>query len=197
MDPYRILGISSDATDEEVKKAYRSLSKKYHPDANLNNPNKDVYTEKFKEVQNAYEQIMQMRKSGFQGGFDSFYQNNNTYGGTQTKNQSMYQSIISYLNSGQYQMANQLLEQIQNKDSYWFYLSAIAQHGLGNLVRAQEFATVAVQMDPGNINYQLLLRQLQSGRSNYQNKQGTYGRSMSGVQYCCQIILCSMFCRCC
>ena len=53
MNPYQILGISSDATDDEVKKAYRTLSKKYHPDANINNPNQAAYTEKFKEVQTA------------------------------------------------------------------------------------------------------------------------------------------------
>ena len=53
-DPYQVLGISRDATDEEIKKAYRNLSRRYHPDANVNNPNKDLYTEKFKQVQNAY-----------------------------------------------------------------------------------------------------------------------------------------------
>ena len=58
MDPYKVLGISSDATDEEVKKAYRELSRKYHPDANANNPLKDLAEEKFKEVQAAYSQII-------------------------------------------------------------------------------------------------------------------------------------------
>ena len=57
-DPYSVLGISRDASDEEIKKAYRKLSRKYHPDANINNPNKAQAEEKFKEVQQAYEQIM-------------------------------------------------------------------------------------------------------------------------------------------
>ena len=74
MNPYQILGISSDATDDEVKKAYRTLSKKYHPDANINNPNQAAYTEKFKEVQTAYKTIMDDRKRGF---------TNRTYGNTQ------------------------------------------------------------------------------------------------------------------
>ena len=60
-DPYEVLGISRDATDEEVKKAYRKLSRKYHPDANINNPHKDEAEEKFKEVQTAYRQIMDER----------------------------------------------------------------------------------------------------------------------------------------
>ena len=61
LDPYSVLGVSRNATDEEIKKAYRKLSRKYHPDANINNPNKDQAEEKFKEVQQAYEQIMRER----------------------------------------------------------------------------------------------------------------------------------------
>ena len=61
-DPYKILGISRDATDEEVKKAYRQLSRKYHPDANVNNPNKDKAEEMFKLVQQAYQQVMYERQ---------------------------------------------------------------------------------------------------------------------------------------
>ena len=56
-DPYSVLGVSRDASDDEIKKAYRNLSRKYHPDANINNPNKDQAEVKFKEVQQAYQQI--------------------------------------------------------------------------------------------------------------------------------------------
>ena len=77
MDPYKVLGISSDATDEEVKKAYRELSRKYHPDANANNPLKDLAEEKFKEVQAAYKSIMDGNTGSSYGGssyggFDGF-----------------------------------------------------------------------------------------------------------------------------
>ena len=58
MNPYQVLGISPGASDDEIKKAYRALSRKYHPDANINNPNKAQAEEKFKEVQQAYDQIM-------------------------------------------------------------------------------------------------------------------------------------------
>ena len=61
MDPYKILGVSPDATDEEVKKVYKQLSKKYHPDANINNPNKEQAEEMFKNVQQAYQIIMKQR----------------------------------------------------------------------------------------------------------------------------------------
>ena len=61
-DPYDVLGVSRDASDEEIKKAYRALSRKYHPDSNINNPHKDEAEEKFKEVQAAYQQIMYEKK---------------------------------------------------------------------------------------------------------------------------------------
>ena len=64
-DPYRVLGVSRDASDDEIKKAYRRLSRKYHPDSNVNNPNKEAAEEKFKEIQAAYGQIM-FEKSGGQ-----------------------------------------------------------------------------------------------------------------------------------
>ncbi len=63
-DPYQVLGVSANASDDEVKKAYRTLSRKYHPDANVNNPNREQAEEKFKQVQQAYDQVMKMRKDG-------------------------------------------------------------------------------------------------------------------------------------
>ena len=72
-NPYSILGVSSDASDEEIKKAYRTLSRKYHPDANVNNPNAAQAEEKFKQIQQAYQQIMQEREGGNFGGFRDYY----------------------------------------------------------------------------------------------------------------------------
>lgn len=66
-DPYQVLGVSKDASEEEIKKAYRKLSRIYHPDANVNNPNKDQAEEKFKEIQQAYQQIMKEREQGSYG----------------------------------------------------------------------------------------------------------------------------------
>ena len=79
-DPYSVLGVSRDASDEEIKKAYRRLSRKYHPDANINNPNKDQAEEKFKEIQQAYQQIMKERTSGY--GYGSAGSSTGSYGGS-------------------------------------------------------------------------------------------------------------------
>ena len=83
-DPYQVLGISRGATDEEIKKAYRKLSRKYHPDANINNPNKEEAEAKFKEVQQAYDQIMKEKEyGGSQGGYGPYGSTgaNGGYGG--------------------------------------------------------------------------------------------------------------------
>ena len=80
IDPYSVLGVSRDASDDEIKKAYRRMSRKYHPDANINNPNREQAEEKFKQVQQAYEQIMREREQGssyggsYSGLFRKFWQ---------------------------------------------------------------------------------------------------------------------------
>jgi len=92
-DPYGVLGVSRNATEEEIKKAYKTLSRRYHPDANVNNPNKDKAEEKFKEIQAAYQQVMKERTSGYSGGYGSA-----GYGG----NYGSGNGTSGYGNSGNY-----------------------------------------------------------------------------------------------
>lgn len=119
-DPYKVLGVERDASDDEIKKAYRNLSKKYHPDANINNPNKDKAEEMFKLVQEAYQQIIYERQhpyasSGSSSG--SGYSNGNpysggSYGSGQGYNGQFYNNWEDFFNdfftggyAGQYQNA--------------------------------------------------------------------------------------------
>ena len=66
-DPYKILGVSRDATDDEIKKAYRELARKYHPDNYANSPLADLAEEKMMEINTAYSDIQKARAAGSSG----------------------------------------------------------------------------------------------------------------------------------
>ena len=198
MDPYQILGISPSASDDEVKQAYRTLSKKYHPDANINNVHQAEYTEKFKQVQNAYKTIMDSRKRGF---------TQQNYGGGQTYNQSTYNyngneqaamnDAAAYINAGRFQDALNILEQVRNRSSVWFYYSALAMNGVGNNITALEYAKTAAQMEPGNIQYLFLVQQLQAGQGEYRSTQQSYGSPYASVANCCYTLILINVCSTC
>ena len=100
-NPFSVLGVEPNATEEEIKKAYKALSRKYHPDANINNPNKEQAEEKFKEIQAAYQQIMKERTSGFgggygAGGYGSGYSGNGYGGGSGYSGGSSYSGGSGY-----------------------------------------------------------------------------------------------------
>ena len=179
-DPYKILGVSPDATDDEVKKAYRQLAKKYHPDVNK----EAGAEERFKRIQNAYDTIMNMRKNG--GNAREFW---NQYGSQQTYANNDYQNVVAYLNLGQYVYAYQLLSNMSNRDATWYYLYAIANYGLGQQIAAMEAAERACQMDPTNNEYRQLYAQIQQGQNRYRRMQQPFG---DGSSLCCQLILCNM-----
>lgn len=118
-DPYKILGVSRDASEDEIKKAYRRLAKQYHPDVNKT----AGAEEKFKEIQNAYQQIMDYKKNGGPqdfwnaSGFGSGYGNYQGYQNGGATND--YQAAVNYLNTGQYQAAYNVLINIQERDASW------------------------------------------------------------------------------
>ena len=149
LDPYSVLGVSRDASMDEIKKAYRKLSRKYHPDANINNPNKEQAEEMFKQVQQAYDQIVREREQGtsqnsWYGGYQS--------GGYQTQDdqRSMeMRAAANYINAGHYREALNVLERMQEKNGEWYYYHAIASAGAGNTASAMEDARTAMEMEPG------------------------------------------------
>lgn len=194
MNPYDILGVSPAATDEEIKKAYRALSRKYHPDANVGKPGEKAAEEKFKQIQQAYTQIMKEREQGASGyGYQGYGYQQQTAGGDSDTVEM--QAAANFLNTRRYKEALNVLEGISNRTSQWYYLSAIAHAGLGNNIRAQELARQAVDMEPNNAQYQMLWQRLQSGRQWYGNMAGGYGRQTVNVDnFCCQMLAMQMFC---
>ena len=152
MDPYKVLEVSYDASEQEIKQAYRRLSKKYHPDANVNNPNKDLYTEKFKQVQNAYEQIMNHKK-GNTNGYNQSYSQQSYY---QNTGSAELNDVYMAIQRQDWQMALSLLERCYTRTDQWFYFSSIIHFNLGNTVTAMEHIRQAISMNPMNFEYQIL-----------------------------------------
>jgi molecular chaperone DnaJ len=165
-DPYSILGVDRNATDEDVKKAYRKLSRQYHPDANINNPKKDEAEAKFKEVQQAYQQIMDEREKEYNsgygssdgsgygsygpfggfGGFGSYgYGSAGSTGGTSgmSEEDAHLNAAANYIRSGHYKEALNVLAGISQHSARWYFYSASANSGLGNNVTALEDAREA------------------------------------------------------
>lgn len=195
LNPYRVLGLSSDASMDEIKKAYRQLSRQYHPDANINNPNRAQAEEKFKEIQEAYNQILNQRERG-DFGAGAFGAESGSY---QTEDVRM-RAAVNYLNSGHYREAIHVLDEVEQRNADWYYLHAVGLSGLGNNAQALMDAQRAAGLAPDNIRYRMLLHQLQAGGQWYQSMGEQYGyeRPSSGLGNCCWQCLCvNVLCNCC
>lgn len=198
-DPYEVLGLKRGASDEEIKKAYRTLSRKYHPDANVNNPNAAQAEERFKQVQAAYDQIMKEKEQGYSayGGFGGYQQRGST--GQEDDYTRYLNAAVNYIRAGKYQEALHVLSGMERKDAGWYYLSAVANSGLGNNVTALEHARRAVELEPDRMEYRMLLSRLQGNGAWYDQMSTPYGgMPMVGNDMCCKMCLmynlCSLCC---
>lgn len=197
LDPYSVLGVSRDASMDEIKKAYRNLSRRYHPDANINNPNKAQAEEKFKQVQQAYDQIVKEREHG--GSQDSWYGGFQQGGGYQNQDEHSMEmrAAANYINASHYQEALNVLNRMAERNGEWYYYHAVASAGAGNTANAMEDARKAVELEPSNMQYQRLYQQLQSGGQWYQNMGSGYGYERPGRgmgNCCCQCLCLNMIC---
>lgn len=203
-NPYDVLGVSLNASDDEVKRAYRDLTRKYHPDANVNNPLADLAEEKFKEVQEAYDVIMKQREQGGYsygygtqgGGYQSY---GNQYTGGQQHPQM--QAVYNYLNARRFREALNVLGGIPNRTAEWYYLSAAANAGIGNNIMARDHAGQAVNMEPNNLQYRQFLNQLEWSGQKYQNYPygsgyGMGGNSCGTGNMCCDLCIADQLCEC-
>lgn len=206
-NPYQILGVSQNATDDEIKKAYRTLSRKYHPDANVNNPNKAQAEERFKEVQQAYDQIMKEKQQGYsgsygdrmnQGGYQSSGNRYRGYGNTADSPQM--QAAANYIANRCFAEALNVLNGIPfgERRARWYYYSALANQGAGNNIMAKEQAQRAVELEPSNMEYRQFLQHLEYGGTWYTNMGNTYERPYSGAGgWCMQLLFLNLLCNCC
>ena len=199
-DPYKVLGLSPDASDEDVKKAYRRLAKKYHPDLN---PGDQEAARKMQEVNAAYEQIKNPEKftqqqSGGYGSYGGGYYDpfggyrQQSYGGAQTGDQYQ-QAAYQYIRFGRYQEALNALQNDTQHNARWYYLSALANDGLGNQVTALEHIRRAVSMEPDNMEYLNALEQIENGGAVYRRQAGNFRGFTMGMDPCTNLCLCYLF----
>ena len=160
-DPYQVLGIPSTATDEEVKKAYRNLARKYHPDNYHDNPLEDLAQERMKEINEAYETIRTQRKAaqsggqsygGYTGGYSQGY-NAGAYGG-------VWQRVRLAISQGNLNLAEELLNAQTDHNGEWNFLKGAVCYKRGWMDEARRYYETAVQMEPGNPEYRNALASL-------------------------------------
>ncbi len=194
MDPYKVLGLSPGASKEEVKKAYRNLSRRYHPDANVNNPNKEQAEEKFKEIQQAYKMIMDDRGGYQTGGFASSGQ-----GRTQSEEAMHLQAAANFIQNRRFSEALHVLEGISNRSAQWYFLSAMANKGVGNDAIAMDHLDRAIRMDPNNMQYQQYKQYMQSGMDWYMQMGQPFGgtQDMGHTDFCTKLCFTMLCCNMC
>lgn len=190
-DPYEVLGVSRDATDDEIKTAYRKLAKKYHPDLN---PGDEEAARKMNEVNAAYDAIQKgetgpVYGAGPQyGGYQYGYQ---SYAGSQ-----QYADVINAINGRRFEEALRLLDAVPgpSRNGEWFFLSANANYGMGNTITALDHAQKAVSMEPGNLQYLMFLQQLRQGSAGYQDSSVEFHTSHVPGSFCAPFCLAQMCC---
>ena len=186
-DPYQVLGVPSTATDDEVKKAYRDLARKYHPDNYHDNPLADLAQERMKEINEAYETVQSQRKAARSGGYGGA----SGYGGYQQAGyggggySSAYgtgatrlQRIRMAISQGDLNLAEELLNAQSDHDAEWNFLKGVICTRRDWLDEARRYYQTAVQMEPDNAEYQRAL-DMAEGRQDAYRPNG-YGHVTTG-----------------
>ena len=195
-DPYEVLGVSPDAGDDEVKKAYRDLARKYHPDNYINNPLADLAEEKMKEINEAYDAITKGRNTGGSGGG---YAQSYGYGGGSAYQQQrkstgtgVFAQARSAISRNDLEEAEQLLQGAPSRNGEWYFLMGSIAYRRGWLDEARQNYQIAVQMEPNNMEYRQALGMMRQGGYGYQpDMAGTNCDAMD----CCTAMMC-MNCLC-
>lgn len=163
-DPYEVLGVSRGASQEEIKKAYRELAKKYHPDKHPDSPMREIANEKMKQINEAYDAIFSGNANAYQGGntytggnyYTGGYSNpNNGYGNYNANSGYDAQYVSRLIDGGRVNDAEYILSQVgvPYRDAQWYYLMGRVCYGRGWYDKASSYFSTAHNMDPNNPTY--------------------------------------------
>ena len=195
-NPYQVLGISPEATDEEVKQAYRALARKYHPDKYQDSDLADLASEKMKEINAAYEEIQKERAnrgSGRASGAQGSYRGQSGSGST-----GQYAEIRRLINSNSLYEAERLLRQVSpgEQNAEWHFLMGCVLLKRGYFLDASKMFDLACNMDPYNNEYKAARDQLRAQTSTYGGGYNTAGNSGCGCDMCTSLLCADCCCEC-
>ncbi len=205
-DPYRVLGVSPSATDEEIKIAYRELAKKYHPDNYSGSPIADLASEKMKEINEAYDVIVSQRKKQKNEGGSTYsgysgYNGNPGYGspfGYQNVNSS-FSDVRNLIMSGRIADAEQILNGVplEGRNAEWYFLKGTVLYKRGWLEEAFNSYSRACQMEPGNAEYRAAMNQVMNQRNGgFGGYNPTRMNSCSSCDVCSSLLCADCCCEC-
>ena len=197
-DPYQVLNISSNATDDEVKKAYRDLARKYHPDNYHDNPLADLAQEKMKEINAAYDEI-QRRRSGQGGGRTTTSQSYGYGYGQQSAHSGspVFQRVRMAINRNDLNTAEQLLAEISDHNGEWNFLKGMICYRRGWVDEARRYYQTACQMDPGNAEYRQALNYVENSGSGYRPEGYDVYTTGCGDNICARALCTYLMCNLC
>jgi len=204
-NPYKVLGVSEDATQEEIRTAYLSLVKKYHPDKYSDNDLKELANEKLVEINAAYETLT---KKGSQRsnsasyndarpGSQSYSGSGGSYSGPSAQE---FARARLYINQNNLQSARAVLDTIPVRNAEWYYLYGVVYLRQGWYDKAYDYFGRAVQQEPSNSEYNAAYQSVRSSGSPYTrgNYGGGYTRgSVSGCDICTGLICADCCCESC